>query len=218
MVWVNANEVITTSKIEGNDIEIKTILIDPGHGGMDGGAVAKDGTNEKNINLNIGLLLGANLKSQGYNVEYTRTEDVGLYTEGKTVREKKYEDLNNRVKMKKDTGCNLFISIHLNTFPQANCKGAQVWYSNAEGSQELASIIQDTMKERLDPSNKRQAKPAGKQYKVLRENDTMPSVLVECGFISNGEDLAKLKDENYQQKIADALSESICNFAKKQDN
>lgn len=218
MAVINVNNVVTTNKTIESDQGNKVILIDPGHGGIDGGASAKDGTTEKNINLNIGLLLGANLKSKGYKVEYTRTEDVGLYTEGRSVKEKKYEDLNNRVKLKKETNCDVFISIHLNTFPESSCKGAQVWYSNYSSAAELATIIQSTLKEQLDPSNKREAKAAGTQYKVLRGNDDMAGVIVECGFLSNKSECDKLKDEEYQKKLADALAESISIFLKEGAN
>ncbi|MEG1256684.1 N-acetylmuramoyl-L-alanine amidase CwlD [Clostridium sp.] len=216
---INLNNIVTTYKNnESEQATDKIILIDPGHGGIDGGASSKDGTTEKNINLNIGLLLGANLKSQGYKVEITRTDDIGLYTEGKSVKEKKYEDLNKRVSLKEETKCDIFVSIHLNTFPQASCKGAQVWYSNHEGSAELATIIQNNLKTKLDPSNKREAKAAGTQYKVLRGNDTMPGVIVECGFLSNSEECEKLKTEDYQQQIANVLSESISIYLENREN
>lgn len=214
MLWINVNDVVTTYKSK----EEKVILIDPGHGGIDGGAASKDGTVEKNINLNIGLLLGANLQSQGYKVEYTRTEDVGLYSEGKSVKEKKYEDLNKRVDLKKETDCDVFVSIHLNTFPQASCKGAQVWYSNFEGSSKLAQIIQSNVKEKLDNGNKRVPKAAGTQYKVLRGNDNMAGVIVECGFLSNSEEAEKLKNEDYQRKIADIIAESISIYLESEEN
>lgn len=214
ILWINVNDVVTTYKSK----EEKVILIDPGHGGIDGGAASKDGTVEKNINLNIGLLLGANLQSQGYKVEYTRTEDVGLYSEGKSVKEKKYEDLNKRVELKKETGCDVFVSIHLNTFPQASCKGAQVWYSNFEGSSKLAQIIQSNVKEKVDNDNKRMPKAAGTQYKVLRGNDNMAGVIVECGFLSNSEEAEKLKNEDYQRKIADIIAESISIYLESEEN
>ena len=219
MSIINVNNVVTTYKnAESNQGESKVILIDPGHGGMDGGASSKDGTPEKNINLNIGLLLGANLKSQGYKVEFTRTEDVGLYTEGKSVKEKKHEDLNKRVSLKEETKCDVFVSIHLNTFPESYCKGAQVWYSNYEDSARLANIMQSTLRDQLDESNKRAAKAAGTQYKVLRGNDNMAGVIVECGFLTNPEECQKLKDEDYQKKIADALAESISIYLKEGAN
>lgn len=218
MSAINVNNVVTTYKNAESEQENKIILIDPGHGGIDGGASSKDGTIEKNINLDIGLLLGANLKSQGYKVEYTRTEDVGLYTEGKSVKEKKYEDLNKRVSLKEETNCDVFVSIHLNTFPQSSCKGAQVWYSSYNGSDRLANIMQSTLKDKLDQSNKREPKAAGAQYKVLRGNDNMAGVIVECGFLSNPEECQKLKDENYQNKIADSLAESISIYLKERGN
>lgn len=219
MSAINVNNVVTTYKnAESEQEESKIILIDPGHGGIDGGASSKDGTIEKNINLNIGLLLGANLKSQGYKVEYTRTEDVSLYTEGKSVKEKKYEDLNKRVSLKKETNCDVFVSIHLNTFPQSSCKGAQVWYSSYNDSDRLANIMQSTLKDKLDQSNKREPKAAGTQYKVLRGNDNMAGVIVECGFLSNPEECQKLKDEDYQNKIADSLAESISIYLKERGN
>lgn len=219
MSVININNVVTTYKNEESiQAKDKVILIDPGHGGIDGGASSKDGTTEKNINLNIGLLLGANLKSQGYKVEFTRTDDVGLYTEGKSVKEKKHEDLNKRVNLKKEMNCDVFVSIHLNTFPEAYCKGAQVWYSKNEDSAALATTMQSTLKEKLDPTNKREAKAAGTQYKVLRDNDNMPGVIVECGFLSNAEECEKLKTEEYQSKIADALSESISIYLKDRGN
>lgn len=215
MSVINVNHAITTyNQLERSEAGEKVILIDAGHGGIDGGATSKDGTPEKDINLNIGILLGANLKSMGYKVEYTRTEDIGLYTEGKSVREKKIEDLSNRVKLKKETNCDVFVSIHLNTFPQSSCKGAQVWYSNFQNSKELGTIVQSTLKEKLDPSNKREAKASGTQYKVLRENDLMAGIIVECGFLSNPEESEILKTEDYQMKIAEALAEAIDNYLK----
>ncbi len=193
-----------------NNDGIKVILIDPGHGGMDGGASSKDGTPEKNINLNISLLLADKLRDKGYKVFLTRDEDVGLYTDAsKTVREKKIEDLNKRVQLKKESNCDIFVSIHLNTFPQESCKGAQVWYSNCIGSQELANIVQDTLKNDLDQSNNRKAKPANNDYKVLRGNDTMPGIIVECGFLTNYKEAEKLKNEEYQKRIAESIGKGI---------
>jgi len=133
-------------------------------------------------------------------------------------KEKKYEDLNKRVSLKEETKCDIFVSIHLNTFPESYCKGAQVWYSNYEGSERLANIMQGTLKDKLDQSNKRKAKAAGTQYKVLRGNDNMAGVIVECGFLSNPEEYEKLKDEEYQKKIADVLAESISIYLKEGAN
>lgn len=217
--FINFKDLLSTFEEEAKpDNTTKVILIDPGHGGIDGGACSNDGICEKNINLSISQKLEKILQSDGYKVILTRYEDDGLYTSGKSVKEKKIEDLNNRVKMKKDTNCDLFVSIHLNKFTQASSKGAQVWYSRYKDSKKIADMMQENLKTDLDPSNHRLAKPAETHYKVLRANDTMPGVIVECGFLSNYEEARKLKEEDYQQKIAESLAKSISNYYKNGEN
>lgn len=192
------------------------ILIDPGHGGIDGGAVAKDGTSEKGINLSISLKLEKLLKEHGYDVKMTRREDKGLYEDNGTIRNKKHQDLNKRCEIKNDTKCDMFLSIHLNKFPQSSCKGAQVWYSDYEGSKIFAHIIQENFRKYIDDSNKRVEKAAKDHYKILRCNDIMPSVIVECGFLSNTSEEEKLKEDDYQKKIADVLLKSIDMYFQKE--
>ena len=192
----------------------KVIVIDPGHGGIDGGAKSENGVIEKDINLSISLKTKAALESKGYKVIMTRSEDVGLYTEGKKVREKKREDLGNRVKIKKDNKCDAFISIHQNMFPQKNCKGAQVWSANNEPSQKLGRIIQQKFKEEVDQNNKREAKVAKKEYKILNDGYEGASVIVECGFLSNPEECELLGKEDYQNKIANTLANAIDEYFK----
>ncbi|MEW9095643.1 MAG: N-acetylmuramoyl-L-alanine amidase CwlD [Clostridiaceae bacterium] len=189
--------------------EERIILIDPGHGGIDGGAVSPSGTIEKDINLSISLMLKEELQKHGYKVIMTREEDKGLNGEKGTVREKKIEDLNNRCKMKKESNCSMFISVHLNMFPQSKYYGAQVWYSNNDNSKKLASLIQSNFKKHLDETNNRMEKPANNDYKILRGVDEVPSVIVECGFLSNYEEEKKLKDSNYQLKIAQIIANSV---------
>ncbi|MBO3362804.1 N-acetylmuramoyl-L-alanine amidase CwlD [Clostridium perfringens] len=196
---------------EGNS---KVIVIDPGHGGIDGGAKSENGVIEKDINLSISLKTKAALESKGYKVIMTRSEDVGLYTEGKKVREKKIEDLGNRVKIKKENKCDAFISIHQNMFPQKNCKGAQVWSANNEPSQKLGKIIQQKFKEEVDQNNKREAKVAKKEYKILNDGYEGASVIVECGFLSNPEECELLGKEDYQNKIANTLANAIDEYFK----
>ncbi|WP_221388437.1 N-acetylmuramoyl-L-alanine amidase CwlD [Clostridium perfringens] len=192
----------------------KVIVIDPGHGGIDGGAKSENGVIEKDINLLISLKTKAALESKGYKVIMTRSEDVGLYTEGKKVREKKIEDLGNRVKIKKENKCDAFISIHQNMFPQKNCKGAQVWSANNEPSQKLGKIIQQKFKEEVDQNNKREAKVAKKEYKILNDGYEGASVIVECGFLSNPEECELLGKEDYQNKIANTLANAIDEYFK----
>lgn len=199
-----------SSKVNGN---IK-ILVDPGHGGIDGGALSKNGTLEKDINLAISLKLREVLIKEGYCVAMTRDEDVGLYDKGKTVREKKIQDLSKRVKLKEESNCNLFISIHQNMFPQSKYYGSQVWHSDDEESKKLAYSIQQALKQNIDPNNKRVPKAAGDDYRILRENSNVPSVIVECGFLSNPNEEELLKSESYQQKLAEAITKGINEYYK----
>lgn len=187
----------------------KVILIDPGHGGIDGGAQSKTGTIEKDINLQIALKLRDNLEEKGYKVYMTRDEDEGLYQKGNTVREKKREDLNRRVEMKKETECDIFVSIHQNMFPQSKCYGAQVWYASNDNSYNLATIVQDSIKESVKDNNKRVAKPAAEAYLILRDKYEGASILVECGFLSNPDEEARLKSDEHQNLIVEGISNGI---------
>ena len=197
---------VNTFAIDNSD---KVILIDPGHGGIDGGAQSKAGTIEKDINLQIALKLRDNLEEKGYKVYMTRDEDEGLYQKGNTVREKKREDLNRRVEMKKETECDIFISIHQNMFPQSKCYGAQVWYASNDNSYNLATVVQDSIKESVKDNNKRVAKPAAEAYLILRDKYEGASILVECGFLSNPDEEAKLKSDEHQNLIVEGISVGI---------
>lgn len=190
----------------------KIILIDPGHGGIDGGAVSKNGTVEKDLNLCISIMLKNKLITQGYDVVMTREEDKGLYSENGAIRKKKIEDLNNRCKMKENSRCDLFVSIHLNMFPQSKYKGAQVWYAEDSESQKLAHILQQNLINDVDSSNHRCEKPANNSYKILRCGSHIPSVIIECGFLSNPEEESELKDKAYQEKIAESIVKSINSY------
>ena len=187
----------------------KVILIDPGHGGIDGGAKSKAGTIEKDINLQISLKLRDNLEEKGYKVYMTRDEDEGLYQKGNTIKEKKREDLNRRVEMKKETNCDIFVSIHQNMFPQSKCYGAQVWYASNENSYNLATIVQESIKESVKDNNKRVAKPAAEAYLILRDKYEGASILVECGFLSNPDEESRLKSDEHQNLIVEGISNGI---------
>nr|WP_313885164.1 N-acetylmuramoyl-L-alanine amidase CwlD [Clostridium sp. DJ247] len=190
----------------------KVILIDPGHGGMDGGAVSKRGTLEKDINLSISLKLRDKLTENEYIVVMTRDEDKGLYTSKNSAEKMKREDLNNRCNLKRDSNCDLFISIHQNFFPQSKYYGAQVWYCKPDESKLLAQIIQKNLRNDLDNNNKREEQPAGNLYKILRCYCEIPSVIVECGFLSNYNEEIQLQNESYQQKIAESIAKSVREF------
>lgn len=182
----------------------KNIVIDAGHGGWDPGKVRKDGIVEKNINLAIASKLQKYLEQGGAFVLTTRVED-------KALSEKKRQDLKERKNIANEDSVDLMISIHQNSFPKETAKGAQVFYfDKSEESKKLAEIIQAKIKESVDNSNNRVAK-ANKEYYLLKKN-RIPSVIVECGFLSNEEENKKLNDENYQEKIAWAIYMGIIEY------
>ncbi|MGN1317486.1 MAG: N-acetylmuramoyl-L-alanine amidase [Lachnospirales bacterium] len=193
-----------TMDVTSMPVNHKNIVIDAGHGGMDPGKVAGDGTEEKGINLNISLKLEGFLEQGGAIVTTTRIIDEAV---GKNKR----EDLKNRVAISKANNGDMFISIHQNSYPQSNVTGAQVFYNkNSEDSKRLALFIQKRLKEVVDNENNRVAK-ANSNYYVLKEM-SVPAVIVECGFLSNSVEKEKLSSPEYQEKIAWAIYMGILDF------
>jgi len=211
-ISLNASKIVFSDDDINTDVKVKkTILIDPGHGGIDGGGVSRHKILEKDINLNISLMLKEELEKNGFKVIMTREKDEGLYSNRGRIRDKKNEDLKNRCLLKDNSGCDMFVSIHQNMFPQTQYYGSQVWYAKSEGSKMLGHIIQENLKVDLNNGNKRKEKPALEEYKILRCSK-MPSVIVECGFLSNAEEEQKLKSEEYQRKIAQSIAKSVAQF------
>lgn len=173
------------------------------HGGFDGGAVASDGTVEKDINLNITLTLADFLRQSGFEVILTRQNDVSTDdVETSQISTKKKSDLRNRLNLMKDYPESVFVSIHLNKFTTSAANGSQVFYSGKDQrSKELGEFIQRSVVERLQPDNARVNKQATSSTYLLY-NATVPAVLVECGFLSNRADLERLKNEDYQKQMA----------------
>lgn len=189
---------------------VRTIVIDPGHGGMDGGARGASGAVEKNINLAIAQKLRGYIESNGDACIMTRETDVGLYEDNSTKWVKR-KDLEKRKEIIKNSNGDIFVSIHLNSFPQRQYYGAQVFYeTGSEESKLLAECVQKQMASMLDPDNKRVAKASDK-YFILR-NNPMPSIIVECGFLSNPKEERLLMDEEYQNKIAYAIYTGILQY------
>ncbi|MBR2876492.1 MAG: N-acetylmuramoyl-L-alanine amidase [Clostridia bacterium] len=190
------------------------VIIDAGHGGFDGGASAKDGTDEKGINLNIALYLKDYLEFFGFNVVMTRDTDTSTEDEGlTTIRSKKTSDLHNRMKIMDETENAIFVSIHQNFFPEEQYHGAQVFYSqnHSELSSVLAQDIQENIVYYLQPENKRQIKPCGTSVYLIY-NAVKPAVLVECGFLSNYNEAELLKTCEYQKKMANSIAMGILEF------
>ena len=180
------------------------IVIDAGHGGADGGAVAADGTEEKALNLAVAQCLRDLLAVMGYRVGMTRTEDVMIATEGDSLRERKVSDMRNRLAQIEQA--DLAISIHQNKFPQTQYHGAQVFYSvNHADSRVLAESVRTQILTLVQPENTRALK-TGDSSVFLLHRTTRPMVLVECGFLSNTQELEKLKSSVYQQSMAFAIA------------
>lgn len=190
----------------------RVIIIDPGHGGEDGGAVGSDGTVEKDLNLAVAVKLQKLLEMSGCTVFMTRSEDESLSTpEDAAKGERKVADLANRKQITDDLNVEAFVSIHMNTFTDPQYFGTQVFYSSSPtDSKKLADLIQAEVKA-YDPENTRVAKDGSKNIFILSDTD-IPSVVVECGFLSNEKDLARLKTDEYQQKIATAIFSGINKF------
>lgn len=201
------------SSVSTNDSAIKTIIVDAGHGGEDGGAIGIDGTVEKNINLDIALKLEKILKLYGYNVIMTRTQDAMTCDENlKSIRQKKVSDIHNRFKIIEENPNALFVSIHQNKFESTSQWGTQVFYSkNNEKSKLLADNIQTSITENIQMKNKRVTKKTGTEIFLLYHS-TIPSVLVECGFLSNYDDLNKLKTDIYRKEMAILIADGILKY------
>ena len=191
----------------------KTVILDAGHGGFDGGASAADGTNEKDINLNITLILADILRQNGYRVILTREADVSTDdVETDQISTRKKSDLKNRLALMKDYPKALFVSVHLNKFTTTAANGSQVFYSpKSEGSKELSESIQRSIISLLQPLNTRVCKKATSSTYILY-NATIPAVLVECGFLSNKAELEKLKQPDYQAQMAFCIAKGIIEF------
>jgi N-acetylmuramoyl-L-alanine amidase len=189
----------------------KTIALDPGHGGPDGGAESKEGLAEKNINLAIALHLRDFLQEAGALVVMTRENDKDLaqpLTKGYSKR--KTEDLINRAQFINQQKSDLFVSVHLNSIPSEKWSGAQTfYYPNHKDSGLLASFIQDELKNNVSNTN-RIAKPVNNIF--LLKTLQMPSALVEVGFLSNPEEAEKLKTRSYQKKLAAAIYQGILRY------
>lgn len=189
-----------------------TVVIDAGHGGMDGGAVGISGVLEKDLNLQVAKKLEKLVTDGGGKALMTRADDVSLHTDqDKTVREQKRSDLNYRRSYAADSGADAFISIHMNKFEQSQYRGAQIFYAADQDSKQLAEMIKKNIVPVSEKSDGREIKKAYDTMFILQQSK-LPSVIVECGFLSNPEEEALLTDDAYQQKIAEAIYRGMCEF------
>ena len=190
-----------------------TIVIDAGHGGIDGGATSCTGVMESQINLEIALKLNDLLQFLGYDTLMIRTTDTSVYTEGKTIAAQKVSDLKQRVKIVNSQKDALLVSIHQNTFSDSKYSGAQVFYAKDDASKALAQKMQSTFIEILNPDSSRKCKPSDGIY--LMQNITTPGVLIECGFLTNSREEAMLRDSLHQKKIASVIAICLDDYLEK---
>ncbi|MBQ3953353.1 MAG: N-acetylmuramoyl-L-alanine amidase [Ruminococcus sp.] len=187
------------------------VLIDPGHGGEDGGAVSGD-VLEKHINLAVSHDVADLLRLCGYTVSMTRDTDDALTNEGEDVRKRKYNDMKMRLDLYNATPDNVVVSIHQNKFDAAASHGAQVFYSpNHPNSAVLAEALRKSVTGMLQPDNTRTCKAAGKEIFLLK-NARVPAVIVECGFISNRQERELLVTDDYQKQLALAIAAGLMNY------
>lgn len=207
---ITANRAYTTITEEAPIKYRMFVVIDPGHGGIDGGAVSCNGYYESHINLEISMRLDDLMHLLGIQTVMTRKSDVSIHTTGESIAAKKVSDLKQRVKITNSTPNALLISIHQNYFSDSRYAGAQVFYAGTEGSAHLANQLQESLKSTLNPGSKRQAKKADGVY--LLQNINCPAVLVECGFLSNPEEEMKLRNDNYQKNICCVIAANISRY------
>ncbi len=189
------------------------VIIDAGHGGVDAGAIASDSTYEKNINLNIALILNDMLKMAGADTILTRESDISIHDESaKTIRAKKVSDIHNRFKIIEENPEYIFISLHQNTFSDSRYSGAQLFYSpNNSESIELARKIQSSISEKLQKDNTREIKKCTTDVYLVYHAKSV-AVLCECGFLSNENELKNLKTDEYQKQIALCIYSGILDY------
>ncbi len=182
------------------------LVLDAGHGGEDGGAVSRTGVPESQINLAIVLNLRDILGLYGVDPILLRETDVSLHDDdAKTLREKKRSDLKNRVEAIEGVEGVTLLSIHQNTYPGSRYHGAHVFYAPTDGSQALAEHFQNSIKAALQPENERAVKRIPDTVYIMN-HVTCPAVLIECGFLTNPEEEALLRDEDYQRKLSAVIA------------
>lgn len=199
----------TSSDISDN---LPVIVIDPGHGGEDGGAVSDNGVLEKDINLSIANDTSALFYLLGFDILRTRKNDMALDSGEDTIRKRKVSDMKKRLEIFNSSKENTIISIHQNKFSESKYHGAQIFYSpNNPKSKQLADSIKYSVKGLLQPDNERECKKADGGIYLLK-NTNNPAIIVECGFISNEEECNHLLDKQYQKQMAFSITAGFLSY------
>lgn len=204
------SDAITTIALETPISGRHCIIIDAGHGGIDGGATSCTGALESSINLEIALRLDDLIHLLGYPTVMIRTSDISVHTEGETIAQKKISDLKQRVKIVNENENALLVSIHQNHFSDSQYNGAQVFYPDTQGSGMLAAELQHNLVSVLNPGSNRKCKKTNGIY--LMEHISCTGILVECGFLSNPVEEANLREGEYQKKLCSVIAVTISEF------
>ena len=186
------------------------IVIDPGHGGVDGGATSCTGVLESNLNLEISVRLNDLFHLLGFKTLMIRTTDRSIHTQGETIAAMKVSDLRQRVKIVNEQENALLISIHQNTFTDSRYSGAQVFYGPEGEGNILAEAVQNAFVQTINRGSNRKSKKADGIY--LMQHIDCTGILVECGFLSNPEEESKLRQAEYQKEICCVIGSGVANF------
>ncbi len=198
IIIISAGEIIQTNTTPATN---KTVILDSGHGLPDNGTEGPSGITEQELNLQITLKLQEILEQSGVKVILTRSDDNGIYEIDKdSIRSKKVSDMKNRVYIGNNSNADIYVSIHMNYYAESQYNGWQTFYQpRSENSKKLATIIQQSLNENIG-QNKRN--PMAIKGAYIMDKVKIPSVIVECGFLSNKSDESKLKTDEYQSKLA----------------
>lgn len=191
------------AKVNALPITNKVIVLDAGHGLPDEGAIGFNGTTEQAINLNITLKIQKLIEQSGAKVILTRSDENGIYSlDSKSIRNKKVSDIKNRVEIGNNSNADVFVSIHLNKYPPSEIyRGWQTFYQNSsENSKILSSLIQTNLNNNIEFKNNRSPLPLTNVY--IMDKVQIPTVIIECGFLSNPDESSLLKTDEYQNKLA----------------
>ena len=186
------------------------IVIDAGHGGIDGGATSCTGVLESHINLEIALRLEDIFHLLGYDTVMIRKTDESIYTQGSTIAAQKVSDLKERVRITNETEGAILISLHQNTYSDSRYRGAQVFYAKQEDSQKMAQALQQNLVAILNPGSQRKSRSAKGVY--LMEHISCPGILIECGFLTNPEEEVLLRSDEYQINLCAVIAATVSSY------
>lgn len=206
---------VTAEYVTSSVRQRRCVIIDPGHGGVDGGAISCTGELESNINLALSLRLNDLIHLLGYDTVMIRKTDISVYTEGESIAQKKVSDLKHRVRITNGVPNGILVSIHQNNFTEPQYSGAQVFYANTSGSEPLAKQLQSKIVQTINQGSNRKAKKSTGVY--LMEHINCTGVLIECGFLSNPKEELLLRSSEYQKNFASVIACELSTYLDQSD-